>query len=67
MFITDTIDAIYRPNEWHPDALLDQLSDVIANLPQVSVLESVTHLHGTDSSIRRTILPRLLLEFILLR
>lgn len=35
MFITDTVDAIYRPNNWLPEALLDQLAEVVGNLSRV--------------------------------
>jgi hypothetical protein len=37
MFITDTVDAIYRPNDWFPEALLDQLAEITGNLPRVSL------------------------------
>ena len=33
MFVTDTVDAIYRPDAWIPEALLDQLADIISDLP----------------------------------
>lgn len=33
IFITDTVDAIYRPDEWYPEALMDQLSDTVGQLP----------------------------------
>ena len=33
IFITDTVDAIYRPDEWSPEALVDQLSETIGELP----------------------------------
>jgi hypothetical protein len=40
IFITDTIDAVYRPDEIIPEAMLDQLSEIAGGLPppQVSVL-----------------------------
>ncbi|KAJ8084790.1 hypothetical protein PM082_003567 [Marasmius tenuissimus] len=34
IFITDTVDAIYRPNEWIPEALMDQLAEVAGSLPR---------------------------------
>ena len=39
IFITDTIDAVYRPDEITPEAMLDQLSEIAGGLPppQVSV------------------------------
>ncbi|EIN14374.1 hypothetical protein PUNSTDRAFT_140678 [Punctularia strigosozonata HHB-11173 SS5] len=33
IFITDTVDAVYRPDGWYPDALLDQLAEIAADLP----------------------------------
>lgn len=33
IFITDTVDAIYRPDNWAPEAMMDQLADVTGSLP----------------------------------
>jgi len=33
IFITDTIDAIYHPDDWHPEAMMDLLSEIVTNLP----------------------------------
>ncbi|KAK0466281.1 Dopey, N-terminal-domain-containing protein [Desarmillaria tabescens] len=33
IFITDTVDAIYRPNDWYPEAMFDQLAEIVGNLP----------------------------------
>ncbi|CAL1694342.1 unnamed protein product [Somion occarium] len=33
IFITDTVDAIYRPDDWSPAALLDRLAEVVGDLP----------------------------------
>ncbi|KAF9486392.1 hypothetical protein BDN70DRAFT_822033, partial [Pholiota conissans] len=33
IFITDTVDAIYKPDEWFPEAMMDQLAEVASNLP----------------------------------
>jgi len=33
VFITDTVDAVYPPNDWFPEAMLDQLSEIARNLP----------------------------------
>lgn len=37
MFITDTVDAIYRPDDWLPEALLDRLAEVVGDLPAAEV------------------------------
>jgi len=33
MFVTDTVDAVYKPDNWQPESMMDQLADVIGNLP----------------------------------
>ncbi|KAL6714459.1 hypothetical protein ACLMJK_007883 [Lecanora helva] len=40
LFITDTIDAVYRPPDWRPTALVDELAEVLdanAGMPQSAV------------------------------
>jgi len=32
-FITDTVDAVYHPDEWLPEAILDQLGEIAGQLP----------------------------------
>jgi len=48
MFITDTVDAIYPPNDWRSEALLDQASDVVNNLPHRN--DKINALATTTSS-----------------
>lgn len=55
LFITDTIDAVYRPADWNPVALVDELSDELGSsttLPpgNMSVLQDSTQ--ATDGSRR---------------
>ena len=40
IFITDTVDAIYRPENWFPEAMLDRLAEITGDLPvtEVSIL-----------------------------
>ncbi|KAG5652198.1 hypothetical protein H0H81_005933 [Sphagnurus paluster] len=33
IFITDTVDAIYRPDNWFPEAMMDQLAEIVGALP----------------------------------
>ncbi|KAJ6601434.1 Dopey, N-terminal-domain-containing protein [Mycena vulgaris] len=33
IFITDTVDAIYRPDECFPEAMMDQLAEIVSSLP----------------------------------
>ncbi|KAH9948184.1 Dopey, N-terminal-domain-containing protein [Amylocystis lapponica] len=33
IFITDTVDAVYRPDNWFPEAMLDRLAEVTSELP----------------------------------
>ena len=37
IFITDTVDAIYRPDDCEPEALLDRLAEVVGDLPAAEV------------------------------
>ncbi|KAI9691384.1 MAG: hypothetical protein M1820_009687 [Bogoriella megaspora] len=36
LYITDTIDAVYRPADWQPSALVDEISDELGALGQSS-------------------------------
>ncbi|PPQ99509.1 hypothetical protein CVT24_005299 [Panaeolus cyanescens] len=36
IFITDTVDAVYRPDGWFPEAMMDQLAEMAGNLPVAS-------------------------------
>ncbi|KAA1471434.1 hypothetical protein DENSPDRAFT_893964 [Dentipellis sp. KUC8613] len=42
IFVTDTVDAIYRPDEWLPEALLDQLAEVAGRLPVSETISSTS-------------------------
>jgi len=33
IFVTDTVYAVYRPDDWNPEAMMDQLSEIVGNLP----------------------------------
>ncbi|ETW86774.1 hypothetical protein HETIRDRAFT_30556 [Heterobasidion irregulare TC 32-1] len=33
IFITDTVDAVYRPDDWLPEAMFDQLAEIGSRLP----------------------------------
>jgi len=33
IFITDTVDAVFRPDNWTPEAMFDQLAEVVGSLP----------------------------------
>ncbi|KAF8559912.1 hypothetical protein OG21DRAFT_1528688 [Imleria badia] len=33
MFVTDTVDAVFRPDDWNPEAMFDQLADIVGSLP----------------------------------
>jgi len=62
VFITDTIDAVYRPNDWFPEAILDQLSEIARNLPLAAseTLNTENFVLQPDSrAIRRPLLASL--------
>ncbi|PHH53372.1 Protein dopey [Ceratocystis fimbriata CBS 114723] len=48
LFVTDTIDAVYRPESYHPVALADELSEELGQTASKSIsapgIESVVHL-----------------------
>ncbi|KAL0951843.1 hypothetical protein HGRIS_008504 [Hohenbuehelia grisea] len=46
IFITDTVDAIYRPDEYFPEAMMDQLADLAGSLPLSNSHESYTQRNG---------------------
>ncbi|KAG6817586.1 hypothetical protein H0H87_006963 [Tephrocybe sp. NHM501043] len=33
IFVTDTVDAIYRPDNWFPEAMMDQFAEIAGALP----------------------------------
>lgn len=37
MFVTDTVDAVYRPEDWSPESLLDQLAELVRDMPEPKV------------------------------
>ncbi|KAG6877601.1 hypothetical protein C0993_005727 [Termitomyces sp. T159_Od127] len=64
IFVTDTVDAIYRPDNWFPEAMMDQLAEIAGALPVdggangVTVPNSLTT--STDQhSLRRPMLNTL--------
>jgi len=54
MFITDTADAIYPPEDWSPHSLLDRLAEVVRNIPSNEKTINV----GTAEQVRSTPLER---------
>lgn len=46
--MTDTIDAVYRPEDWTPESLLDQLAEMVTDLPEVKVSPKP---HGYSSEL----------------
>ena len=37
IFITDTVDAVYHPDDWMPEAIFDQLAEIASQLPASEV------------------------------
>ena len=55
LFITDTIDAVYRPPDWRPTALVDELAEILdanAGTPQSAVTPAVGVQHGRHSLLK---------------
>ncbi|KAF8079121.1 Dopey, N-terminal-domain-containing protein [Lyophyllum atratum] len=42
IFVTDTVDAIYRPDNWFPEAMMDQLAEIAGALPVGDAANGVT-------------------------
>ncbi|KAF8640453.1 hypothetical protein AX17_000117 [Amanita inopinata Kibby_2008] len=60
IFITDTVDAVYRPDNWFPEALMDQLAETVGNLPVADATHNVQHLTYADQqTLRRPFLNSL--------
>ena len=55
IFITDTVDAVYRPDNWFPEAMMDRLAEIAGSLPiGVGVtLSSIDILLRSCSRIRK--------------
>lgn len=49
IFITDTVDAIYRPEHWVPDAMMDRLAEIANDAPssQVVIFKGPSPTHET--------------------
>jgi len=54
IFITDTVDAVYRPDDCYPEAMMDQLSEIVGNLP---VPEDYKASSSANGSIAPTFMP----------
>ncbi|KAI0375501.1 hypothetical protein BV20DRAFT_986250 [Pilatotrama ljubarskyi] len=54
IFITDTVDAVYRPDDWFPEALLDRLAEVIGALPasESAAPRSAAQVHTPSASMK---------------
>ena len=37
VFVTDTVDAIYRPDGWSPEAIMDRLAEVATSAPTAEI------------------------------
>ena len=49
MFVTDTVDAVYRPDEWTPESLMDRLAEVVGDLPDTRVrTDLISTIPGPD-------------------
>ncbi|KAF9786711.1 Dopey, N-terminal-domain-containing protein [Thelephora terrestris] len=42
VFVTDTVDAVYRPDNWAPEAMMDRLAEVATSAPTVETKASST-------------------------
>lgn len=59
LFITDTIDAVYRPSDYEPVGLIDELSEELGStaIASAAYMEQITAATGNaDKSVRRPLL-----------
>ncbi|KAF8913192.1 Dopey, N-terminal-domain-containing protein [Gymnopilus junonius] len=49
IFITDTVDAVYRSDDWIPEAIMDRLAEIAGSLP-VGVTSSCTVSTASDNA-----------------
>jgi len=59
LFITDTIDAVYRPSDYHPVGLIDELSEELGStsIASAAYMEQITASSGpADKTVRRPLL-----------
>lgn len=59
LFITDTIDAVYRPSDYEPVGLVDELSEELGStaIASAAYMEQITAATGNaDKSVRRPLL-----------
>lgn len=59
LFITDTIDAVNRPSDYHPVGLIDELSEELgsASIASAAYMEQITAMSGpADKLVRRPLL-----------
>jgi hypothetical protein len=59
LFITDTIDAVYRPSDYHPIGLIDELSEELGStsIASAAYMEQITAASGpANKTVRRPLL-----------
>ncbi|KAJ7897279.1 Dopey, N-terminal-domain-containing protein [Mycena olivaceomarginata] len=56
IFITDTVDAIYRPDECFPEAMLDQLAEIVSSLPAADSRVRLPSPSSSQRAMRRPLL-----------
>ncbi|KAI8981167.1 Dopey, N-terminal-domain-containing protein [Trametes punicea] len=57
IFVTDTVDAVYRPDDWIPEALLDRLAEVVGALPATEVCTRQSNVPRSAAQLQTPSLP----------
>lgn len=55
IFLTDTVDAVFRPDDWSPEAMFDQLAEIVGSLPIPDPRVSLPQSHPLSSPPYRDI------------
>jgi hypothetical protein len=60
LFITDTIDAVYRPSQYHPVGLIDELSEELGStaIASTTYMEHIISATSSDKTMRRPLLGK---------
>ncbi|OBZ78644.1 Protein dopey-1 [Grifola frondosa] len=62
IFITDTVDAVYRPDNWFPEAMLDRLAEVTGHLPVGENAAEGSHLPTATPAVEAKPMRRPMLQ-----
>jgi hypothetical protein len=57
MFVTDTVDAIYPPDSWLPQAIMDRLGEILSDPHQTTTAPTLPAIFSSTGPIPSTLTP----------